>query len=80
MLLTPLRALALPSALAAEPAPSPLLLTVAYADEDEDQGEEGDGAEDSPSKKPKARPEDERSIREIVRGFYARANIGAAAY
>ena len=78
MLFTPLFALALPSALAAEPVLSPLLLTVAYADEDEE--EEGDGEEGSSRKKAKARPEDERTIREIVRGFYARANIGAAAY
>jgi hypothetical protein len=75
MIVAPLLVLAFPSAFAVEPAtPEPWLQAVAYGDEDEEEEDDG-----STRKKPR-RAEDERTIREIVRGFYARANIGAAAY
>jgi hypothetical protein len=77
MIVAPLIALAAPSAFALEPArPAPLLVSVAYGEEDEEE-EDSDSAA---RRKPRATVEDERTIREIVRGFYARANMGAAAY
>jgi hypothetical protein len=76
MIVAPLLSLAMPAALAAEPAEAqPWLLTAVVAEDAEEEEED----EDSPRKK-KAKVEDARTIREIVRGFYARANIGAAAY
>ncbi len=81
MIVAPLLALVLPVAVAAEPAlPQPWLVAVGSDDAvASDEEEESDEEEDTPKKK-KARPEDERTIREIVRGFYARANMGAGAY
>lgn len=67
MLLFPIAALATP-ALANEPAPVEDWLMAVAQDEEEEEGEE----------RPKA--DDEARIREIVRGFYARANVGAAVY
>lgn len=45
-------------------------------DEEDDGGDDDDGG----SKKSKASTESESRIREVVRGFYAKANVGAAAY
>ncbi|MBM4364872.1 MAG: adventurous gliding motility protein CglE [Deltaproteobacteria bacterium] len=66
MLLFPIAALATP-AFADEAPVEDWLVAVAQDEEDED-GEE----------RPKA--DDEARIREIVRGFYAKANVGAALY
>lgn len=81
MIVSPLLALTLPAALAEElPAPElkPALVAVA---QDEEEGEEEEDEESSKKKKKKkSGGDEERRIREIVRGFYAKANIGAATY
>lgn len=79
MFVSPLFALLVPSAFAADPfAPAyPSLVAVVQDEEEEDSGDEEEG---SKPKKKSSKGDDERRIREIVRGFYAKANIGAAAY
>lgn len=81
MIVSPLLALTLPAALAEElPTPEPMSAYTAVAqDEDEEEEEDEDGGKKAKKKK-KDSGEDERRIREIVRGFYAKANIGAATY
>ncbi len=84
MIVSPLLALTLPAALAAEPARPTYAPLTAIASDDEEEDDGTDAEDDSPKKKKKARAsgrsEDEARIREIVRGFYAKANIGAATY
>ena len=84
MIVSPLLVLSLSTALAEEVPSlevSPLLMAVA---QDEDEEEEEEEEDDSSSKKKKKKAsgggDDERRIREIVRGFYAKTNIGAATY
>lgn len=84
MIVSPLLALAFPSALAADEVVlplSPALVAVAQ-DEDEEEEDEDEDDSDRPKKKKKssASDDDEKRIREIVRGFYAKANIGASQY
>lgn len=85
MIVSPLFALLMPSvALAADDTKSSDLLVlsaaVAQDEEDEDDAEESESAKKKKAKKAAAAGSEERRIREIVRGFYARANIGAATY
>lgn len=82
MIVSPLLALTLPAAFAEElPAPelTPALIAVAQ-DEDEEEEEEEETSSKKKKKKSSSSSEDERRIREIVRGFYAKTNIGAATY
>ena len=82
MLVSQLLALLVPSAFAADPlAPAyPALVAVAEDDEEESEDSGEDEGEGSTKKKKSSKGDDERRIREIVRGFYAKANIGAATY
>ena len=92
MLLYPLFALSLPAAAMPEaagalPAFAPVGSTepaAAVADEGDDGEEDGtdEGDDSAPKKKKKSasHSDDDARIREIVRGFYAKANVGAATY
>lgn len=77
MLLSTLFVLA-PNAYADELAVEPELpqAVAMTSDEDEESDEEDDGG----SKKKRASTESAATIREVVRGFYAKSNVGAAAY
>lgn len=83
MIVSPLLALALPSAFAEEPLPSVSAPMIAVASDDEEDDEDsGDDTDTAPRKKKSraAGDDDQARIREIVRGFYAKANIGGAGY
>lgn len=82
MIVSPLFVLTLSPALAEEPVSlvaRPAFVGAVAEDDEEDADEEEDD-DGSTKKKKSSKGDDERRIREIVRGFYAKANIGAAAY
>lgn len=84
MIVSPLFALLLPSpAFAGDDASASEFVVLASAVAQDEEEEEEEGSESSKKRKAKkaaAAGSEERRIREIVRGFYARANIGAATY